>query len=326
MPTFINKEEERKATKFRNMLSRQPTSQLRYNSEYITDRGYSTRRLGDPKEYQKALTLRNSMENSAAKIIRLRASSKQPTAYTEQSTIKSTYADSRQIKSEITKYSPDDFQCAFEEAAVNGEIRLENIVSVVRSVMGEDVPLWILNKFTALGHQHATYKKISWSLFRCIIENVQEIVERESSLCGKNIPDWINGRPPTSSGLVTYRHKSSYMSDLSEDRLINYNDMRLNASKTASTRDLFSGTTKDTYQLPGYSGHIPVNSNNVKKALHSQGENPRPQPCYLRLVSERLGSVPNYSGYIPLSTGLSGERTTGMNPLTTTGAAYGRNK
>jgi hypothetical protein len=37
---FVNKEEERKATKFRNNLSRKPlqTYASRYHSDYVTDR------------------------------------------------------------------------------------------------------------------------------------------------------------------------------------------------------------------------------------------------------------------------------------------------
>lgn len=129
-----------------------------------------------------------------------------------------------------------------------------------------------------------------------IIVQVQEIVDHESSQGGKNIPEWIQGRPDTGTGLVAYRHKSSYQADFNEDLLINFEGMKQNASKTGSTRDLFAGTSKDTSQLAGYSGHIPVNTNNAKKALHSKGANMRKQPCYLRLVSERIGSVPSYAG------------------------------
>jgi hypothetical protein len=125
---------------------------------------------------------------------------------------------------------------------------------------------------------------------------VQEIVEHESSQGGLNIPEWIKGKADPGSGLVAYRHNSSYMADYNEELLVNFDDMKLNASKTGSTRDLFLGTTKDTSQLAGYSGHIPANTNNAKKSLHSKGANMRPQPCYLRLVSERLGSVPSYAG------------------------------
>lgn len=131
-----------------------------------------------------------------------------------------------------------------------------------------------------------------------ITVQVQEIVDYESSQGGKNIPEWIHGRPETATGLVAYRHKSSYMADFSEDLLVNFDNMKQNASKTGSTRDLFAGTSKDTFQLAGYSGHIPVNTNNAKKALHSKGASVRPQPCYLRLVSERIGSVPSYAGFI----------------------------
>lgn len=135
---------------------------------------------------------------------------------------------------------------------------------------------------------------------RQIIIQVQTIVDHESSQGGKNIPEWIHGRPNTGTGLVAYRHNSSYMADFKEDLLVNFEDMKQNASKTGSTRDLFVGTSKDTFQLAGYSGHIPANTNNAKKALHSKGENMRPQPCYLRLVSERIGSVPSYSGITAL--------------------------
>lgn len=323
MPAYVNKDEERKATKFRNVLHRKPaTSISRHHSDYRTDREYSTQRLHDPVEYQKAISLRNNFENSAAKIIRLRLASQQARAPTEESMSKTSFQDSRQVRAEIDQYTPEDFQFAFDEVAKKKVIQLHDIVAIVRGVMGADVPLWILNKFTSFGRQMSTYKELTWPQFRQIIIQVQTIVDHESSQGGKNIPEWIHGRPNTGTGLVAYRHNSSYMADFKEDLLVNFEDMKQNASKTGSTRDLFVGTSKDTFQLAGYSGHIPANTNNAKKALHSKGENMRPQPCYLRLVSERIGSVPSYSGYIPKSTGLSGERTTGMDPLTSTGSAY----
>lgn len=133
-----------------------------------------------------------------------------------------------------------------------------------------------------------------------MIIRVQDIVEFESSQGGLNIPELNRGQSNSGKGLVAYKHKSSYMADFNEDLLVDFEHMKLNASRTGSTRDLFVGTTKDTSQLAGYSGHIPANTNNVKKDLHCRGEHPRPQPCYLRLVSERLGSMPSYTGTIHL--------------------------
>ena len=106
------------------------------------------------------------MENSASKIIRLRLNSRLQKPPVEDSVNKTTFMDSRLIKAEITKYCPDDFRNAFGDVAVEGFIRLENIVGIVKSVMGEEVPLWILNKFSTLGHQSATFKTISWPQFR----------------------------------------------------------------------------------------------------------------------------------------------------------------
>jgi hypothetical protein len=214
----------------------------------------------------------------------------------EESMNKTTFQDSRLVKAEVAKFTPEDFQFAFNEVATQGVVHLRDVVGIVRSVMGGEVPKWILTKFTSLGRQMATYKALTWPQFRHIIAKVQAIVEHESSQGGKNIPEWISERPSTGTGLVAYRHNSSYMADFNEDLLVNFDDMKLNASKTGSTRDLFLGTMKDTFQLAGYSGHIPMNSNNAKKALHSKGATMRPQPCYLRLVSERIGSVPSYAG------------------------------
>jgi hypothetical protein len=131
---------------------------------------------------------------------------------------------------------------------------------------------------------------------RNICLKVQEIADYEFSQGGVNVPKWVQGGSVGGSGLVAYSHSSSAMAHYNEELLVNFDDMKLNASKTGSTRDLFEGTSKDTCQLAGYCGHIPRNTNNAKKDLHSRGEHMRPQPCYLRMVSERLGSVPSYAG------------------------------
>lgn len=320
---FINSEEKRITNKYKDMLSRRPvTSSSRHQNDYMTDREYNVEKLRDPAEYQKALTLRNSFENSAAKIIRLRMESKDASAPVEKSINATTFQNTKSIRVEVNSFAAADFQLAFNSVAVDGIIDIRDIVGIVRSTMGEDVPLWIVNKFVSLGRDESNYKSLTWEQFSDIFTRVQDVVEYETSQGGLNIPSWIKSSGKSSTGLVGYKDKSSYMTDFSEELLLNYEDMKKNASKTASTRDLFLGTTKSTYQVPGYSGHIPANPNNTKKEEHSMGVKARPQPCYLRLVSERLGCVPKYSGYVPKSTGLNGERTTGMDPLTSTGSAY----
>lgn len=109
---------------------------------------------------------RNSFENSAAKIIRLRLGSQQVRAPIEESMNKTSFQDSRLVRAEIDQYTPEDFKFAFDEVAVNSVIQLHDIVGIVRNVMGADAPLWIVNKFASLGRQVARYKAVSWPQFR----------------------------------------------------------------------------------------------------------------------------------------------------------------
>lgn len=109
---------------------------------------------------------RNSFENSAAKIIRLRLGSQQARAPIEESMNRTSFQDSRLVRREINQYTPEDFKLAFDEVAVNSVIQLNDIVGIVRSVMGADAPLWIVNKFTSFGRQIARYKAVTWHQFR----------------------------------------------------------------------------------------------------------------------------------------------------------------
>ena len=97
-------------------------------------------------------------------------------------------------------------------------------------------------------------------------------------------------------GLVPYIHKSTYMYDYDITRLEEEGMIGMTPKRNGTTRDMFIGTTKATEHPPGYGGHIPMNTYNLRKEEHSSGKTSHPQPCYLRLGSERLGSVPNYTG------------------------------
>lgn len=116
------------------------------------------------------------------------------------------------------------------------------------------------------------------------------------------IPEFL--RPQTaadfraSRGLVPYLHKSAYMYDYDITRLDDDEMIGLPPKRNGTTRDMFAGTTKATDHPPRYCGHIPQNTYNLRKEEHSSGRTHRPQTCYLRLASERLGCIPNYTGEI----------------------------
>lgn len=90
--------------------------------------------------------------------------------------------------------------------------------------------------------------------------------------------------------------ESTHMTDYNANRFVDVDFSIDDPKKSGTTRYNFKGTSKGTEQTAGYCGHVPYNTANSVKRDHSCGLKPRPQTCDLRLVSERLGSVPGYTG------------------------------
>lgn len=63
-----------------------------------------------------------------------------------------------------------------------------------------------------------------------------------------------------------------------------------------AARILYAGTTKSTYHLPGFKGHIPANVRNTRKLQHSCGEDYHPVANNLRLTQRGMGCVLGYTG------------------------------
>jgi hypothetical protein len=132
--------------------------------------------------------------------------------------------------------------------------------------------------------------------YRELIPFAQTLLDSDCTVKKGEIAEYLRPSTTPASGLVAYSHPSRHMIDYDANRLSDVDKFHLSANKIGTTRELFAGTTKATEQLPGYCGHIPSNTYNLVKEEHSSGRHSRPQTCYLRLVSERLGSVPNYTG------------------------------
>eukprot|EP00602_Paraphysomonas_sp_CaronLab_P007479 CAMPEP_0185017700 /NCGR_PEP_ID=MMETSP1103-20130426/615_1 /TAXON_ID=36769 /ORGANISM="Paraphysomonas bandaiensis, Strain Caron Lab Isolate" /LENGTH=315 /DNA_ID=CAMNT_0027547237 /DNA_START=159 /DNA_END=1106 /DNA_ORIENTATION=+ len=304
---------------------RTSTLNSRTFNPYSSDKDLSFGYAGDPATFKKAIANRSKFENAAAKLIKTRASmsDKKPADVLDSFT-KSMYRNPLDVKRGLSECTPEDFHEAFEYFASDGCILIHDVEDIVKGTLGKDVPQWILSKFDVLSRKAAHFKRVNWDQFRDIVFKVQSIGTSECNVTKAQIPDHLRPQTaPIGSGLVPYNNNSCYKTDYNATRFTDLSAFGETPKRIATTRELFLGTTKATDQLPGYGGHIPHNTFNMRKYEHSSGLKPRPQPCHLRLVSERLGSVPSYTGYIPMHTGLQEDRTTGMDPNTTTGAAYG---
>lgn len=308
-------------------------SNSRRFNPFASDKDYSYGYAADPNIIQDVLTSRANFQNTAAKLIQERGKDHEHDTRTNVSGSfsRSLYRNPLDMGNEVRKYHADDFLPTFELFTTpDCQVDISHIEDIVKSVMGSDTPQWILDKFRHLGGEVAQFRLVSWDQFKEIIPLAQAVTELECTIKKQDLPPHL--RPQTAdqymatsaNHLVPYLHKSCYMYDHDISRLDDDHYISQTPTENGTTRDLFIGTSKATHHPPGYGGHIPLNTYNKRKEEHSKGATGRPQTCYLRLGSERLGSVPNYSGYIPKHTGLEGERTTGMDPRTTAGSSYGR--
>jgi hypothetical protein len=67
---------------------------------------------------------------------------------------------------------------------------------------------------------------------------------------------------------------------------------------------LCAGTTKLTYHIPGYKGHIPENLQSRHKLLHAVGSECRTKGNNLRLTQRGMGCIVGYTGEALCSRGV----------------------
>ena len=253
----------------------------------------------------------------------------------------------------------EKWQASFDEYALvdnqqssEKAIRRDDLAKVVKNCIGDDVPEFVLDKFKALGQIASVERKIYWSDFRKLLQRAYELIKAELNTKTET-PGLIQlmNKPrladedmgPLGEGSTMYRDTFCHAGSNTFKRAASAN---LNASlsrtlpKTMSdtfsrqqeteidpaSADLFSGTSKGTYQLPGYTGHIPANKRNIRKVEHSFGMEPRPKKNDLLVTRCSIGCVAGYTGYISSNAPVFSERATSCDPRVSNGAAYGADR
>lgn len=134
-------------------------------------------------------------------------------------------------------------------------------------------------------------------------------------------PEWWTKSMEISDAVNTRHLKSSYQYDMGMDGE-NPMDRPFTAktSMASTTMDLCTGTTKSTYHIPGYSGHIPCANGNPDAVAQADGAAHRVPVSTLRLYHRH--NLPGYAGHNPNNAmNDKGPRYTGTSILTTSGAS-----
>jgi len=88
----------------------------------------------------------------------------------------------------------------------------------------------------------------------------------------------------------------------------------------STSQDMLAGTTRDTYHIPGYAGHIPASKRNPIVMLQGEMKEPRPIKNNLRLIYSH--DLPGYTGHQPKAARNDiGRNKGGLDPRTTSGSA-----
>ncbi|CAM9946087.1 unnamed protein product [Ectocarpus sp. 12 AP-2014] len=205
--------------------------------------------------------------------------------------------------------------------AGNGVVHIRDMPKLIQGVLGRDVRPWILDRILKM-FEAKRDGKVTWLDFQDGLRKVAESARSDASYKEREMPEWLVANrkvmPAVTHGQLT---ESCYQMDMGKDGEIP-RDRRIwyKTGMSSTTLDLFGGTTKATYQVPGYGGFIPASKMNLRAREHGDMKNSRRPRLDLRLFYRH--NNPGYTGHAPAAAcNDPGPSRCGSDPLTTSGAA-----
>jgi len=217
-------------------------------------------------------------------------------------------------------------------------ITMKDVSKVVYKVMGQDVPRFIMDKFMILCKKAEAGGRVYWEDFRRLAPRAVQAASADCSL-KKELPPLVLLMTRTRESDPNLGPMGSLKSTYADTFCVDQREMlKAYASSLASgepgrrailnpaAKMLAAGSVKGTLQIPGFSGHVPRNTRNALKVEHSDGRHLHPVVNSLRMTKKAGGSVLGYAGHMPWHAEHEGERLSGCDPRTSTGAAFGETR
>lgn len=146
-------------------------------------------------------------------------------------------------------------------------------------------------------------------------------VSAEASKVSAAKPEWLLRSLEQSDSLHVRHLKSSYQIDMgTSDERPSARPFMFKSGMATTTMDLCQGTTKGTYHIPGYCGHLPMAASSARLFDTATVRQPH---CDIRMYYRH--DIPGYTGWqVVHAKNDKGCRTCGANPKTSSGAmAFG---
>jgi hypothetical protein len=244
------------------------------------------------------------------------------------------------LKKKMNDYIPSDFEPAFfQRASYRGfsdSIELSDVSHVVLGTLGELTSEYILDKAMKMATNCSKFRVLSWDAFSGGIGRILEVIREEAKIGREKqitqpLPNTADKGLGSGYLLSTNYRENFQKGSMKTSKPILYNpdinpianDLTFKTQQMREIKPLYAGSPISVGHLPSYLGHVPKNITNPKKADQSRGHS-RPMHNDLLLTQRGLGCIGGYSGHNPQYwTTDSIERTVGMDPRTTQGAAFG---
>jgi hypothetical protein len=253
--------------------------------------------------------------------------------------------------------SGDDFWPAFDSIASKNDgqgddsyIRMHDVMDVLHLALSDAVPQFVTEKFMKLCKRAEVGGRVYWADFRRLAISALVAATADCSL-KKELPPLVMlmTKPrlidpelgPMTVVKTSYADTfgsnfstlmsepesapamSTYTKFLVKKELSTAPELRPKSMLNPAAADLAAGTPKGTHQIPGYTGHMPMNVRNPVKHGHSGGDHLHPVVNSLRMTKKGGSNVLGYAGHVPWHADSERERLSGCDPRTSTGAAFG---
>ena len=219
----------------------------------------------------------------------------------------------------VVEREVEDLREGFEKMTDrNGEMQVKGIRKWLNISLGfEHTPDWIVLKFLKSFDENPS-GRFTWEEVVAAYPAIRNIIDIDTKKDVVGKPEWLvasKKMPPKVLQNLGVKSAMQIAMAKIEDRKYSHK-----TGMWSCDNDMLTGTTRDTYHIPGYAGHIPTSKRNPIVQEQGDAKEPREIKNNLRLIYSH--DLPGYTGHQPRAARNDvGEKKGGRDPRTTSGSA-----
>ncbi|CAM9622909.1 unnamed protein product [Chrysoparadoxa australica] len=174
----------------------------------------------------------------------------------------------------IVQADPELYRPAFDDlASGKGYVETRDLPQLVMKVHGASAPRWAMDKLIK-ALDYIRDGRVHWEDFLEGLEKIKSSLEQDIRLQKSNsVPGWLAASKMVKPTTEKAPQRSTYQADLgSFGHNPGTRPWTFKTGMSSTCQDLYAGTTKDTYHIPGYGGFIPRCKANARACEHGDSK------------------------------------------------------